>query len=196
MKKTYLLGIINNRIYTGEFEITTRNGYEEFTACFNEGEAFDINAINEDYKSDYYNMLWESFDADYKIELLHDGDYTKDDIFEEWSNAEEYRDIVDCSCTDYELEIPNEDGAITKTINFETAGCGQLDIRERGDFNNMIFTNKKAFDKLMKLWDEYHLKEIDAEAKKEVAEVEQLLQKYEEHNGEAFDDFIIKNIEV
>lgn len=189
MRKTFLLGIIKNRIITGEIEITTRNGYEEFTACFNEGEAFKIDEINEDYKMDYYNELWNSFDANGKLDLLFDGDRTKEEVFRDWSCNDGYREIIDCSCTDYEIE---KDGT---TINFETIGAGQCDCREDNDFNKMKFTNKKAFKMLMELWDCKHLKEVNEEDKKKFEEIEQLLANYEEYE-KGFYSFIENNIEV
>jgi len=193
MRKTFLLGIIKNRIITGEIEITTRNGYEEFTACFNEGEAFKIDEINDDYKMDYYNEVWDCYDANGKLDLLQDGEKTKEEVFSDWSYNDDYNIIVDCSCTNYEIEKDGE------TINFETIGAGQHDCRKDKDFGKMIFTNKKAFKMLMDLWDCKHLKEINGEDKKKIEEVEKLLANYEEYNDigkDNFYSFIQNNIEV
>lgn len=190
MRKTFLLGIIKNRIITGDIEITTRNGYKQFTASFDEGEAFNIENIDEDYKNTYYEELWQwSYTPEQKLDLLENGEKTKEEVFENWSYSEDYRDIIDCSCTDYEMEVNGE------TINFESTCGGQHDVREEEDFNEMIFTNKKAFDLLMKMWDQKHLKEITEEEEKEIEEIEKMLEDYEEESDK-FYSFIEKNIEV
>lgn len=187
MRKNFLLGVIKNRIITGEIEITTRNGYKEFTACFNEGEAFKIEDINEQYKSDYYEELWSCYSVEQKLDLLDDGEKTKEEVFSNWSYNDDYRQIIDCSCTDYEMEVNGEE------INFRSTCGGQYDVREESDFDEMIFTNKKAFNQLMKLWDEKHLKKITEEEEKQIEELEKTFEKYEEEEN-GFYSFIEKNI--
>ena len=194
-KKTYLLGMIDNAVITADVEITTRNGYEEFTASFNVGRAFDVDTIDEYYKKDYYEMLWDCYDADGKLDLLMDGERTKDDVFDNWSIDDDYRNIIDCSCTDYEIDLKDEKTKTITTYNFETEGCGQHDCRDDADFDKMIFTNKKAFNILMKLWDEKHLKEIDTEDKKQVEEIDRLLADYTEYN-DAFYNFIEEHLKA
>lgn len=188
-EKKYLLGVIDNRIILGEFEVTNRNGYNEFTASFEEGEAFDINTIDDDYRETYYEECWNCYDDAGKLDLLNDGDKTKQEVFDEWAAYEDYRNIKDCSCTDYEMEING------KTINFESICGGQHDCREDQDFEKMIFTNKEAFDLLMRLWDIFHLHEVTEKQKQEIKEVQELLQDYEEETT-GFYDFIKKNLEA
>lgn len=192
MRKTYLLGVNGNKIYIGNIEVTTRNGYKEFTASFNVGEAFDISKIDEDYKNDYYEELWNCYDAQYKLDLLDDGNKTKDEVIADWSYDDDYRNIIDCSCTDYELNLKNG-----TTINFESSCCGQHDIREEDDYNNTKFTNKEAVEMILDLWDEYHLKNIEDNKKVEdiLNKIYELLEDYEEETDK-FDKFIIDNIEV
>lgn len=86
LRKEFLLGVnnIENKIYLGEIEITHRNGYSEFTACFDVGEAFDIEDINEEYTQEYFDNLWDCFDAETKLKYLHNGEITKDEVFEDW----------------------------------------------------------------------------------------------------------------
>lgn len=191
MRKTVILGVKNNNVVNGEYEITKRNGYEEFTASFSMGELFNIEDVDEEYKQSYFEELWNCMDADAKLNYLDDGDKTKQDVFEEWNYDEDYHNIKDCSCTDYELE---KDGV---TFNFETTSCGQYDIREADDFQDMIFTNKEGFELLMKLWDNYHLKDItnNEEFKKDFEKMDKLLTDYEEYEEKA-ENFIINNVEV
>ena len=65
MKRTILLGVNNNTIYTGEFEVTTRNGYKEFTASFNIGWAFDVDNID-DREENNFEELWNNSDDERK----------------------------------------------------------------------------------------------------------------------------------
>jgi hypothetical protein len=185
-KETILLGIKNNQIITTDLEITERNGYPEFSACFNCGDAFNINDINDDYKNDYYESLWECYDAESKLKELWDGERTKTDVFEDWGDCDDYHDVIDCSCTDYEIDH-NE-----KTINFESTCGGQHDVREENDFKDMTFTNKKMFDKIMYYWDNYHLKEVNEEQQEEIKKI--MNSDYSEYSDK-FYEFIEKNID-
>ena len=190
MRKTILLGVNSNTIYTGEFEVTTRNGYKEFTASFNIGWAFDVNNID-DSAEDYFEELWNNSDDERKLELLQDGDITREEAKNNFfvNSVYYYRDIIDCSCTDYEVDdMTNGD-----TINFETVACGQVDIREETDFEKTVFTNKEAVMKLLELWDNFHLKEITEVQEEEINNLLNELAPFEEW-GDKFEDFIRNNI--
>ena len=191
MKRTILLGVNNNTIYTGEFEVTTRNGYKEFTASFNIGWAFDVNNID-DSAENYFEELWECSDDERKLELLQDGEITKAEAKNNFvGSIYDYRDIIDCSCTDYEVDdMLNGD-----IINFETGSCGQVDIREETDFENTIFTNKEAVMKLLELWDNFHLKEISMVQEEEINNLLNELAPFEEW-GTKFEDFIKDNVRL
>lgn len=188
-KATILLGVKNNQVITADLELRDWNGHPEFSASFNVGEAFNVDDIDEDYRLDYYEMLWsDCYDAESKLDLLDDGNRTKKDVFEQWDadSYDNYHDIKDCSCTDYELY---HDGV---TINFETIGCGQHDVREDSDFEDMRFTDKQLFNNIMYYWDNFHLKEVN---KEQLAEIERLMgSEYTECSG-AFDEFIVNNID-
>lgn len=195
-RKEFLLGIEGNKIFTGEIEITTRNHYKEFTASFNVGEGFNIGDINEDYIEEYYENLWDCFDAETKINYLQDGEITKTELFEDWQYNEDYKNIVDCSCTDFELTL--KDG---RNINFESTCGGQHDIREE-NFDNIIFTDKKAVLLILELWDKYHLENIEKDIQEIEPKIEYIFEKLEPYNvdnyafNEEFDNFIIENIEI
>ena len=194
MKRTILLGVNNNTIYTGEFEVTTRNGYKEFTASFNVGCAFDVNNIDDmDMAEQYFEELWNNSDDGKKLELLQDGEITKAEARDNFINDTYYytgyRAFIDCSCTDYEVDdMTNGD-----TINFETVACGQVDIREEPDFEKTVFTNKEAVMKLLEFWDNFHLKEITEVQEEEINNLLNELAPFEEW-GTKFEDFIRNNI--
>lgn len=185
MRKTILLGVKNNQIITAELEVTERNGYKEFTASFNNGEAFNINDIDDQYKKDWCESMWECYDAESKLKELWDGERTKEDVFEDWNYCDDYHDFIDCSCTDYEIDHNDV------TINFDTISGGQYDVREDNDFKDMIFTDKKMFNNIMYYWDKYHLKEITEEQEKEINEI--MDSKFKEYSDD-FYEFIEKHI--
>lgn len=188
MKKIILLGVYGNNIITCDAEITTRNGYKEATFSFNEGEAFFVDDINEEYSKTYYKDLWDGMDSKTKLNYLNDGNKTKEEVFKQWLDDQyDYREIKDCSCTDYEMDHSKG------TINFETIGCGQMDIREKTYFNNIIFTNKNNVIKLLEFWDNLHLQKITDEEEKQIIN---LMNLFPEENGESFEKFILDNIEV
>ena len=193
MRKTILLGVNGNTIYTGEFEVTTRNGYKEFTASFNIGWAFDVNNID-DSAEQYFEELWNNSDDERKLELLQDGEITKAEARDNFINDTYYytgyRAFIDCSCTDYEVD----DLTSGDTINFETVACGQVDIREEPDFEKTVFTNKEAVMKLLELWDNFHLKEITEAQEKEIGSLLDSMSSYEPYEDK-FEDFIRNNIE-
>lgn len=186
MEKRFLLGVNGKSILIGEIDITTRNGYKEFTASFDKGEAFNVDDIDlfEECQND-----WDCLDAESKLDLLYDGDITREDVFDEWTRYSDYHDFIDCSCTNIELEIDGE------SINFQTTSGGQHDEREENDFNNFIYTNKKAFELIMYLWDNFHLKEITEKEEKIFNQICELLKDYTIHS-ETTENFIKNNIEM
>lgn len=194
MRKKFVIGINKEEkeIIIGEMEITTRNGYKEFSASFDVGTAFDIEEVqDDDYIEEYCSDYWDCLDADSKLELLYDGDRTKEEAFEDMFRYADYHDIKDCSCTDIEIEI--EDGT---TINFETTCGGQHDIRDDKDYyKNIVFTDKKAVELLLELWDEYHLKSIEdnAEIEEQINYVIEKLEKYTMYSDDT-EKFIKENI--
>lgn len=186
MEKRFLLGVNENNILIGEIEITTRNGYKEFTASFDKGEAFDIDNI--DLEEQCQNE-WDCLDETTKLNLLCDGDRTKEDVFDEWTKYSDYHEFIDCSCTDIEMET--KDGVL---VNFETVSCGQHDERDESNFKNFKYTNKRAFEIIMYLWDNYHLKEITDKEEKLFNEACELLKDFDPYS-QTSENFIKKNLE-
>ena len=186
MERKFLLGVNKDKILIGEIEITERNGYKEFTASFDEGEAFDIDNVD---LTELCQMDWECLDEKTKLDLLCDGDRTREDVFNEWTRYSDYHEFIDCSCTD--IEIETKDGVL---VNFQTTCCGQHDVRDESDFENFIYTNKKAFEYIMYLWDNYHLKEISEEEEKIFDKICELLKDFNPHSEQS-ENFIKENLE-
>ena len=190
MKRTILLGVNGDTIYTGEFEIRTLSqGGKEFSASFHIGCGFDTNEIEFYRYEDYFNSLWECSDDSSKLNMLEDGEITKEEAKNKFIRSiYDYREVIDCSCTDYEVDINGD------TINFETVACGQCDIRREPDFENTIFTDKEAVMKLLEFWDNFHLKQITEAQEEEINNFFNELVPFEEW-GTKFEDFIKDNVD-
>lgn len=189
-EKKFLLGVNPEQktIYFGELEITDRNGYKELTASFDVGEAFDVEDLD---LEEMCQEQWDCLDNDSKLDLLYDGDRTREDVFEDWTRYADYQEFRDCSCTDYEVTL--ESGEL---INFETISGGQCDIREnKEEYNNIVFTNKKAVELLLKLWDLYHLKNIEKDLKEIENKINFILSELDKYTKrENIKNFIKENI--
>lgn len=149
----YLLSAMEDReIVFGEFGITTRNGYAEFTASFNTVRPFNADELED--ASDYYEDLLENCysDAD-KYQLCERFSCRPTELAECLAdeNGSDPMNIRDCSLFPEWYEI---DGS---NWYFENGSCGQHDTR--GDMDE--YTNKAAYDALHALWDAYHLKQVD-----------------------------------
>lgn len=146
----YLLGSTkNNDIVFGEFKIANRNGRAEFSASFDvvhpfRGSSIDATEIWEDRLYDY--------DNDWKYQRCEEFDCAPSELAVNLAN--EYNDVmelIDCSLYDEVYTIYNEDWY------FESVACGQHD--SSGDMSEYV--NEDAYDALMGLWNNYHLKQVD-----------------------------------
>lgn len=166
----FLLGATKNKdILFTEFEITTRNNFQEFVASFNvvmpfNGDDFDLEEYYEDWiddfdKADLYDLCEQNWCAPQELPKA---------LAE---NCADVCDAIDCSLYPEVVEV---EGA---HYYFESGGCGQHDTREKGMDK---YVNKEAYDLLHELWDEYHLKEIDEEGKKKMKRVIELLEEVNE----------------
>lgn len=185
-KATLLLGVKNNQVITADVELRDWNGYPEFSACFNVGEAFNIDSIDDDYKTEYFEDVWNCYDAETKLNLLNDGEKTKEDVISDWDYYSDYTEIKDCSCTNYEL---TNNG---KTINFESVCGGQHDVRDDSDFEDMIFTDETLFNNIMYYWDNFHLRQVNDE---QIEEIKKLMDSNFVEDSEDFETFIKNNID-
>lgn len=168
MSKKYLLGINNdNEIVFAEFGITTRNGYNEFTACFDTVAPFEV---EESDGIEYIEELLEScYDDGGKYRLCVQYDCTPSELpqlMAENEYIETNADEKDCSLYSDRIYVDDVEYA------FESMGCGQHDIRDEG---MKEYTNKKAVEELLNLWDSYHLKEVDDSIIEKVAHLQEEL---------------------
>ena len=183
MRKKYLLGVSSNgELVFGEFKVTERNGYPEFTAVFD--TVFPITEEEVD-AYEYYENLVEEMDDSWVLEQLKIYSCLYTELPERLAidNGTSVYDIRDCSL--YPEEIDVED----ITYYFESSACGQHDTRKEG---MQLYTNQKAYDKLHELWDKYHLQRVDEEVIKEVQELYETLSKIDEK--EWIENWIKENI--
>lgn len=169
MRIKYLLGANeHNEIVFGEFEVTHRNGYPEFSASFDTVRPFNGENFNlEEYYEDYLDGL----DNGYKYELCERFNCRPIELAENLAlECYDVRDALDCSLYPECYEVNGE------SWYFESCGCGQHDTR--GEME--IYVNKEAYDLLHELWDKYHLKQVDDEVIEQVENLRLMLSEVEE----------------
>lgn len=153
MRKKVLLGATTNQeIAFGEFEITHRNGYAEFTASFETVEPFrGSDADLEEYFEDFADEC--CFGADFVLEQCRRLHCSPQALPMELANeCDDPRDAYDCSLFPEEYKVEYD------RWYFRSGACGQHDLRKEGMAE---YVNKKAYDKLYELWDKYHLCKVD-----------------------------------
>ena len=182
MKKKYLLGATSdNELVFGEFKITHRNGYAEFTASFNTVRPF--NGDNFDLK-EYFEEILECLDKESKYDDCERLDCKPSELAEYLANeCNDVRDVLDCSLYP---ECYTVDG---DSWYFESGSCGQHDTRD--DMDEII--NPEAYNLLHKLWDTYHLKKVDNEIISQVEVLEAMLAEVDEE--EWIVDYIQRHME-
>lgn len=169
MKNKFLLGATKNKeLVFGEFEITTRNGFQEFSASFEavipfDGDNFDL--------EEYYEYWIEDLDKECLYDLCERNWCAPQELANALAdNCVDVRDAIDCSLYPEVIEV---DGV---HYYFESSSGGQYDTRKDMEF----YTNKEAYDLLIELWDKYHLKEIDSEGVEKMNRVIKALKTTEE----------------
>lgn len=172
MREKFLLGAtIDNEIVFGEFEITNRNGYPEFTASFDTVKPFN----GEDYDLESYYDDWvDGMDKGYLYDLCVQFDCSPSELSSELaSECCDVRDALDCSLYPEEIEV---DG---NSWFFESSSCGQHDTRNEMD----EIINEEAYNLLHELWDKYHLEKIDDDI---IAEINKLIEMFSEVDEKAW----------
>lgn len=167
----YLMGSTKNKeLVFAEFEVTKRNGYPEFTASFSSVRPFNENDVDiEDYMQDYVGSMGKA-EAYEQCEFY---DCSPSELAERMAQeADSIADVIDCSLYS---EFYTIDG---KDYYFESCSCGQYDSRDDME----LYTNKRVYDKIHRLWDKYHLKQVDSAIELEVFELQQELAKIDEED--------------
>ena len=182
MRDKYLLGSnVDNEIVFGEFEVTRRNGYPEFTASFCtvrpfNGEDFDM--------ENYYENWCEDMDAQSLVDLLKRYDCCPSDLAGKLADeCGDVRDALDCSLYPEEFDMDGE------SWFFESSSAGQHDTRN--EMEEII--NLEAYDLLNSLWDKYHLKQVNDDVIKQVEYLRNVLSQVNEE--EWITDYIKKHKE-
>ena len=150
MRKKFLIGINENKeIIFGEVEITTRNGYKEFTASFESVVPFENEESN---GVEYYESLLEDcYSAEDKYNLCERYDCKPSELAEtmaEEEGVETLADERDCSLYSNRIYVNGTEYA------FESCSCGQYDFLENSDI--VQYTNEKAVKKIYDFWKEKH----------------------------------------
>ena len=167
----------------GEFEITHRNGYPQFSASFDCVRPFR----EEDCEGaiDYYDRLIdECYDAEEKCNLYEMYNCRPSELAELLArdNGSDVQDIVDCSLYPKIIDV---DGT---NYYFESGSCGQHDTREDGMDE---YVNQEAYDLLHELWDKYHLMKVDSSVEDEVQKIVEMLEDVDEEAW--IEDYIRRN---
>lgn len=181
MRRKYLLGATEDReIVFGNFEITTRNGYPEFTASFDcvrpfEGNEYDLEA--------YYEDWCDCMDKEYLYDLCENNRCSPQDLPKVLANeCCDVRDALDCSLYPEVIDIDGTDWY------FESSSCGQCDTRKYGMDE---YVNQEAYNLLHELWDEYHLKKVGDDVVEKVNKIIDMLEEVDEE--EWIEDYIRRN---
>lgn len=171
MSRKYLLGATkDNELVFGELEVTRRNGYPEFTACFCtvrpfNAESFDI----EDYWNNYIEEMECCDNGKWVLEELKRRDCTYSDLAGELANeCEDARECIDCSLYPEEVVVENPNTDEEEIFYFESGSAGQHDTRD--EMEEII--NPEAYNLLNELWDKYHLKKVEDSV---ISQVEELI---------------------
>lgn len=180
MRRKYLLGATTDReIVFGEFEVTTRNGYPEFTASFDTVRPFNDDDVD---LTDYFENFVYDIGKEAAYDLCERNMCSPQDLPEILADeCTDPRDALDCSIYPEEMNIDD------KYWYFESSCGGQHDTREDMD----EYTNKEAYDLLHELWDAYHLKKVDNEVVDKVNKLVDILEEVDEE--EWIEDYIRRN---
>lgn len=186
MRENFLLGATkDNELVFGEFEITTRNGYPEFSACFYAVSPFNGDEINIEK---YYSDVEFVYGKESCYDLCKQYECSPQDLPQALADdCDDARDCLDCSYYSEEIIINGN------RWFFESSHGGQYDSRK----DIKIYVNKEAYDLLHELWDEYHLKNItenESEVREKYNRIKNLLFKTDEEEQEWIKNFIKENI--
>ena len=168
MRKQLLVGATtDNELVFANLEVRTWNGHPEFSASFDTVHPFNMEEI--DLEEMAKNYL-EGCDREMLYDLCEEYDCSPSNLLNVYAKNTSIDEIMDLSLYSNYINI---DGAEWR---FKSSGCGQQDTR-----NNMnIYVNKKLYNRIIKLWDKYHLKEISEDIQEEIEKIITQLEEIEE----------------
>lgn len=145
MRIKYLLGATKyNEVAFAEIE---RYADGRFSASFETVRPFNVDRLD---KHDYAESYIECFDKESLYDMCEEYECSPQDLPDCITEEMDIQELIDCSLYPDTIKVDGEDWM------FESGSCGQHDLR--GEME--VYINKEAFDSLIKLWDEYHLKPI------------------------------------
>ena len=147
----YLLGATkDNELIFGEFGITERNGYPEFTASFDTVLPFAEDDVD---ATEYYESLVDEMDKEWKYDMCERFDCSPSELPDrlQEANGSDPQDIKDCSIYSEIIDVDGTD------YYFESQSGGQHDTRDEIG----ICVSQNCYDRLHDLWDKWHLKKVD-----------------------------------
>ena len=140
----------DNELVFANFGISNRNGHPEFTASFDVVRPFDAGSI--DLVECWENYITEC-GADELRHLLGEYGCELSELAEMMADDIGIDGAIDCSLYPETCTIDGIDWY------FESVSCGQHDTRG----GMAEYVNEDAYNVLHKLWDAYHLRQIDSD---------------------------------
>lgn len=151
-----LLGVTKNKeIVLGNFGVTTRNGYKEFTASF---DLVRPRTITEEDIKEYFEDFAFNYGKEKAYEMCEEYNCSPQDLAEHLASDSSPKDVFDLSLFPEEIEIDGD------TWYFESSSCGQCDTKDEME----LYVDKGVYDRLYDLWTNYHLKEVGEEVETEI----------------------------
>lgn len=182
MREKFLIGATKeNEIVFCEMEITTRNGYKEFSVSFDCVRPFKEDDID---LEDYTEGLLEGYDKATLYDMCKDNDCSPSQLASIIAKEESIEDLMDLSLYNNTIYVNGE------SWRFESSSCGQCDTRE----DMLEYVDEKTYNIIHELWDNFHLEEMTDNEVGVVSDIfENVLSCEDEETWIA--DFIERNID-
>lgn len=183
----YLLGADKeNNLVFGQFEVREQftTGKKVFGASFDVVRPFKESGVR--IQGYYQNRLDNAqyAEPEWLLNALIEYDVPYSDLAETLAeDCYDITEIIDCSLFDECYTIGDED------VYFEDVSCGQCETQG----TMAEYTDKSAYDKLISLWKEYHLKYVDDDFSCKVDKLAEKLDDIDEY--EWIEDFLNRHIE-
>ena len=171
----------DHELIIGEFAIKERNGKREFTASFNSVIPF---VATEDYILERIESSLDGLGGEEKYHICEQYDLKPSELVDFIYTNDGIEGAVDISLFSDSFYIDS----ISEDVYFESSSCGQYDWRENFG-KGTYFVNKVFVDLIMRMWDKFHLSEIDEKLEEEILEL------YEQELNKDCDSFIQKYLE-
>ena len=150
-RTVFLMGLTKQEeLAFAEFEVTTRNGYNEFTACF---DTVTTLFVDDDVREEQVESILDCYEKEDLYNLCERYDCSPRELSEEcikdWTDEE----LFDTYSQLNSIELDDDE-----LIIFTNCSGGQHDVRKDGGFVWQV--NEELNNKVLELWDNYHLKEV------------------------------------